>query len=274
MDASGTPVIAPTPGQKYQRTRSGAYVCDPNTVPERARAYRAFNGLSPRTVIPSDAVTASGSGLDPDISVANARLQAPRVARVRRLPLSTVMSLISAHTSGRTMGVFREADVGQAIQNLAPAIGSYFLSFAVISLFWLAHHRMFSWIRQLDAGLIWMNLLLLSLVALMPFPTDLLGRFGNSVAAVILYSASIAAIGLVSSAMWLWAVRERLVDPATPRPVVLQFAARALSVPVVFGLSIPIALVSPRAATYFWLLIIPFRIVLRRRLGPMSVYRT
>jgi uncharacterized membrane protein len=167
------------------------------------------------------------------------------------------------------------SDVGRAIRDLGPAIASYFLSFAVISLFWLAHHRMFSWIRRIDTPLIGLNLLLLSFVALMPFPTDLLGRYGGSVAAVVLYSASIAAIGLVSSSMWLWAsVGHRLIDPSTPREVVVHFAARALSIPVVFCLSIPVAFVSPSAATYMWLLIIPFRVLLRRRIGSVPLYRT
>ena len=60
------------------KTKTGEYVCDPDTVPQRAIAYRELNGPSAKTQIPSDAVTASGSGLDPDISVANARLQARR----------------------------------------------------------------------------------------------------------------------------------------------------------------------------------------------------
>ena len=75
---NGTPVTSPSPGQRYARTRNGAYVCDPNTVPERAIAYRSFNGLGPEASVPVDATTASGSGLDPDISVANALDQAGR----------------------------------------------------------------------------------------------------------------------------------------------------------------------------------------------------
>src|SRR5262249_19693590 len=58
----------------------GSTSCDPNTVPQRAQAYRDLNRLDDNVKIPVDAVTASASGLDPDISVANARLQAPRVA--------------------------------------------------------------------------------------------------------------------------------------------------------------------------------------------------
>jgi potassium-transporting ATPase KdpC subunit len=118
MSTSGTIIYEPAPGDKYAKSH-GQYVCDPNTVPERAIAYRQFNGLSPKAVVPVDAVTASGSGLDPDISIANADLQAPRVARVRHLPLATVMSLITTNTTGRYLGVLGEPGVNVLELNLA-----------------------------------------------------------------------------------------------------------------------------------------------------------
>ncbi|MCC3313705.1 potassium-transporting ATPase subunit C [Nocardia africana] len=61
--------------------------------------------------VPADAVTASGSGLDPDISVSYAKLQAPRVARERHLPLERVQALVSAHTTGRALGFLGEPAV-------------------------------------------------------------------------------------------------------------------------------------------------------------------
>jgi K+-transporting ATPase ATPase C chain len=59
-------------------------------------------------VVPADAVTASASGLDPDISLAYARLQAPRIAHERAMPIADVVSLIRAHTTGRTLGFMGE----------------------------------------------------------------------------------------------------------------------------------------------------------------------
>ena len=118
LDTQGNPVIAPVPGEKFEMSH-GSYVCDPNTVPERAIAYRAFNGLSATAVVPVDAVTASASGLDPDISIANADLQAARVARVRHLPLSTVMKLIKANTTDAYWGFLGEPGVDVLTLNLA-----------------------------------------------------------------------------------------------------------------------------------------------------------
>jgi potassium-transporting ATPase KdpC subunit len=111
VDKSGNPV--------YDKNPDGSYVCNPNTVPERVLAYRALNGVPTGVPIPVDAVTASGSGLDPDISVANAELQAPRVAKARNLPLAQVMALIKAHITHPTWGFLGEERVNVLELNLA-----------------------------------------------------------------------------------------------------------------------------------------------------------
>jgi K+-transporting ATPase ATPase C chain len=110
-DASGNPV--------YEKNPDGTYVCDPDTVPQRAIAYRQLNGLAPDAKVPADAVTASGSGLDPAISLANARLQAARVAHARNLPVDKVEQLIDDHTQGRQLGFLGEQTVDVLDLNLA-----------------------------------------------------------------------------------------------------------------------------------------------------------
>ncbi len=88
-------------------------------VKQRAAAYRTFNGLAPDTQVPIDAVTASASGLDPAITVANARLQAARVAKARNLPVSEVEQMINEHTQGRQLGFLGEQTVNVLDLNLA-----------------------------------------------------------------------------------------------------------------------------------------------------------
>ncbi len=85
----------------------------------RADDYRAFNGLAPGTKVPVDAVTSSASGLDPDISVANAQLQAARVARARNLDVKIVTKLIAEHTQDRQLGFLGEQNVDVLELNLA-----------------------------------------------------------------------------------------------------------------------------------------------------------
>jgi potassium-transporting ATPase KdpC subunit len=88
-------------------------------VGQRVEAYRKLNGLSSHVKVPVDAVTASGSGLDPDISVANARLQAKRIADERGIPEAEVLHTISATTSERTLGVLGEKTVNVLALNRA-----------------------------------------------------------------------------------------------------------------------------------------------------------
>ncbi len=88
-------------------------------IEQLARAYRAENGLAPETIIPADAVTRSASGLDPHISPANAMLQAPRVARARRMSLGAVHRLIGENTDQRFLGIFGDPGVHVLRLNLA-----------------------------------------------------------------------------------------------------------------------------------------------------------
>lgn len=81
------------------------------TVEQRVHAYREQNDLADAVQVPADAVTASGSGLDPHISVANARLQAPRVARARGMSVDTVLAVVKDHTEGRPLGVLGDLGV-------------------------------------------------------------------------------------------------------------------------------------------------------------------
>jgi potassium-transporting ATPase KdpC subunit len=88
-------------------------------VSNRAAACRAENELSDAAAVPADAVTASGSGLDPEISPANAHLQALRVAKARHMDAAAVNRLIAAHTQGRQLGILGEPRVNVLELNLA-----------------------------------------------------------------------------------------------------------------------------------------------------------
>jgi K+-transporting ATPase ATPase C chain len=84
----------------------------------RVAAYREENGIAPGAPIPADAVTASGSGLDPHISLPNAALQAPRVARARGLTEAAVREMIGSLAEGRDAGIFGEPRVNVLKLNL------------------------------------------------------------------------------------------------------------------------------------------------------------
>ncbi len=130
-DAKGNPLVQyfqPRPsaaGSKgYDAMSSGGSNLGPSnptlldTIAQQVAQYRKFNGLAADAKVPVDAVTTSASGLDPQITVANARLQAARVARARSLTVAQVTALIAAHTQGRQLGVLGEQTVNVLELNL------------------------------------------------------------------------------------------------------------------------------------------------------------
>jgi K+-transporting ATPase ATPase C chain len=111
-------------GAGYDAASSGGSNLGPTsrqlieTVRSRVAAYREENRLAPGVSVPADAVTASGSGLDPHISVPNALLQARRVAETRGLGEEEVRGRIANHTEGRTLGFLGEPRVNVLTLNL------------------------------------------------------------------------------------------------------------------------------------------------------------
>lgn len=82
-------------------------------------SYRERNAVPANTPVPADAVTRPASGLDPHISLANAKLQAPRVAKTRSLPVERLNALIVEHTAARDLNLFGEAGVNVLTLNRA-----------------------------------------------------------------------------------------------------------------------------------------------------------
>jgi len=112
-------------GQGYDATSSAGSNLGPTSkklideVGRRVSAYRAENSLAPGDLVPADAVTTSASGLDPHISLKNALLQAPRVARARGLSEGEVKKLVKLHAQGRFLGMIGEPRVNVLMLNLA-----------------------------------------------------------------------------------------------------------------------------------------------------------
>ena len=135
-DAKGNPLpqyFQPRPSFAIVSGNKNDYGCDPlfssasnygptnptqvQLIQQRQKQISAFDHV-PISQIPSDALTASGSGLDPDISPANAYMQVPRVAAARHLPVSEVRNLVTENITGRTLGFLGEPTVNVLTLNI------------------------------------------------------------------------------------------------------------------------------------------------------------
>lgn len=90
-----------------------------DVIRERIEAYRKENSLRSRDPVPADAVTASGSGLDPHISLQNAKVQAPRVAKARGVGIENVLELVRQNSASADWGVLGASRVSVLYLNLA-----------------------------------------------------------------------------------------------------------------------------------------------------------
>jgi K+-transporting ATPase ATPase C chain len=137
VSANGNPLpqyFQPRPSNADSSSVKNDYGCDPGysgaanlgpnnstlvtTVKQLQQQISKFDNV-PVSKIPSDAVTSSGSGLDPDISPANADIQVARVAAARHLPVSTVQALVNKNTDGRAIGILGEPGVNVLTLNIA-----------------------------------------------------------------------------------------------------------------------------------------------------------
>jgi uncharacterized membrane protein len=154
----------------------------------------------------------------------------------------------------------------QALHDARYKILGFAISFLVIGLFWMGHHRMFRYITALDRPLVFLNLLFLGTIAFLPYPTALLFVSSTSqVAATVFYASCVAGAGLMELTVWLYATHAKGLVPASISPAFRRYElAQLLPTPVVFGLSIPVAFVAPGLAPFTWILLVPIGRILPR----------
>ncbi len=150
------------------------------------------------------------------------------------------------------------------LPDLLASIQAYFIAFAVIGLFWYGHHVAWSRYERSSGKLVAANLLLLSLIGLMPFTTALLGEF-DAPLAVAAYAFNVGLAAMADSFMDRVAIRGRLGPPMSEEELAATKVAGWLR-PAVFFISIPVAfLVSTLVAQLLWLGLFAVHPLARRR---------
>jgi uncharacterized membrane protein len=159
--------------------------------------------------------------------------------------------------AGIDVPVARGESLGDRLLDEKGQIVAFFVSFAVIGYYWVAHHRLLSLTQRVDRTFIVTNLLYLALIAFLPFPTALMGADPDTAVAVALYACvSAFASGLETVLFSLLRRADALRVSLTAQQYRQWIVASCIPV-VVFAVSIPIALVSPMVAMLSWIAIFP-----------------
>jgi uncharacterized membrane protein len=160
------------------------------------------------------------------------------------------------------------SDLGSEVADQLPLIISFFVSFIVIGYYWMAHHRFVALLDRVEPGLMTINLVYLSAIAFVPYPTGLVGRYESEPLSVIIYAAALATASFLEVAMLSRARRVHALKKE-PTPEAFRFATLTSLAPVaIFVCSIPIALYSSTLALMFWLVNWPLQVLLDRWFRP------
>lgn len=146
----------------------------------------------------------------------------------------------------------------------------YVISFFVIGAYWISYHQIFNHIVGSHGVIVWLNLAFLFFITLIPFVVDLQVDYSSYHIIFILYAVVLTAAGLSLTLIWLYASKNRLVDKSLiPKEKQHIFLESAL-LPSVFVISILVSIVDLQAAFYFWLVVIPAKIIIRKKYGMHS----
>lgn len=154
-----------------------------------------------------------------------------------------------------------------ALLSLWPKYLGYILSFVGISTFWIIHHSIFRTIRSYNRIILYLNLLFLMVVAFVPFPTSLLGEYGDHQLPVAIYAATLA-VGrlLLTATHWYSTRNDQLLDEPQDPATVRFFLRRGLMIPAIFLFSIAISFLSVSVAICSWLVMLAVdAVVIHRR---------
>jgi uncharacterized membrane protein len=150
------------------------------------------------------------------------------------------------------------------LEELWPDFYSFLISFWFVGTLWIAHHRVFRYIRHYDGGLLLLNLFFLMWIVLLPFSATLLSRFEDQQVAVVIYATHVAFAELALAAVWRHASRTpRLMEAGRMNSRQRRYnELLVLAMPLVFALSIGVSFISVLAAQLSWLLVFLVRPVL------------
>ena len=151
------------------------------------------------------------------------------------------------------------------LYDLYPQFESYIISFAVIAIFWVSYHQVFNHIKGSHITMVYLNLLFLLLITLLSLSTSLVINYGTYKIPHIIYCSLVIVTSLLLALIWWYATKNKYLDKNLHLFFIKGVMANLMAIPIVFTISIFISFVNLDVAQYFWLVIVPLTIAIRRR---------
>ncbi len=171
-----------------------------------------------------------------------------------------------------TASELSSARLTQELINLWPSYMANIISFLIIAYYWLTHHAIFSLVKKLDTGIIWINVIFLIFLSFLPFPVDLFGEYSNSDIIIAFYCFSLSLVGFLLASIWFYALNKKLTVQTLSRREINYYSLRFLLTPAIFAISVPISFIDPMLSKICWVFVLIGIFIINRsfRLKKMS----
>ena len=157
----------------------------------------------------------------------------------------------------------------QIIQNLigelGPRFAIYVISFFVIGVYWISYHQIFNHIVDSRTVTAWLTLVFLFFITLIPFTVDLQVDYSSYYVIFILFALVLIMAGISITLIWLHAKKTRLIDKSLSHKDIQNILVESLLLPSVFAISVLISFIDLQTAYYFWIVIIPAKMIIHKR---------
>ena len=158
-----------------------------------------------------------------------------------------------------------QAQVIDKLLESIPEFEIYVISFFVIGVYWIAYHQIFNHIAGSHSTMTWLTIVFLFFITLIPLATNLQIGFGQYQIVFAVYALVLTIAGSLLTIMWLHATKNKLIDENLNHNEIHLILLESILSPVVFLLSILVSFIDLRIAYYFWIMIIPAKMIVRKK---------
>jgi uncharacterized membrane protein len=159
-----------------------------------------------------------------------------------------------------------ESQLLSRLYDMYPQVESYIISFAVIAIFWISYHQVFNFIKESHISMVYLNLLFLLFITFLSVTTSLVINYGSYQIPYVLYCILVIMTSSLLALIWWFGTKDyRLIDKNVHPLLIRGLMVNLLLVPFVFAISILVSFFDLDIAQYFWLIIVPLNIAVRRK---------